>query len=176
MAITVSFSISQVVGAPQNIVITDSSTGSDVTATSRHILITNSAGQYITESGIATAVAYTTWALGTTTKTLSNILSTDTAFIVTLNYVDVNGATVATDTSATPVVCSLYGEQFYYGLTNTQSSNPSILQDNNYYANKMQLRVLLDSANQAANLGNDISSSQSCLDAAAALISDSNAF
>ena len=177
MAITVSFTVSQVVGSPENIVITDTSTGSDVLAVNRRIYVTNAAGAYLTEDNtISTSSAYIEWPLAAgNTKTLSDILSQDMALNVTLTYVNVSGGTVATDTSLEGF--TLYNETFYYGLTQaqaSQSSPPPIIQDTNYFSNKMQLRVLIDSGNQAITLGADIQTAQNCYNMATQMVNNEN--
>ena len=58
---------------------------------------------------------------------------------------------------------TLYGEQFLYQLTESQAGNPALLNDKDWYANKMKVRVLIDSANNAVQYGQDIAASQNCL-------------
>lgn len=175
MAISVSFTTSQVLGAPQNIVITDTSSGSDVTAANRRVIITNAAGQYITESGLSTTATYTTWPLLDGPLTL-DILSTDAALLITLNYVNVSGATVATGNSLNGF--TLYNETYYYSLTQAQAQQkqppPMIIQDSNYYYNKMILRENIDDGNQAISLGNDITTAQNAYDRATYMVLNEN--
>lgn len=166
MAITVAFSTNQVVGAPQNIVLVDQSTGTDVTAVSRRVYLVNAAGEYLTESGTSSTVAYTEWPLADGSTLTLDVLSMDMALNVTLSYVTVSGAVAngATDTK----LCgfTLYNESFYYTLTEAQASQntppPTIIQDNNYYMNKMILRTNIDSGNQAISLAEDIGNGQDC--------------
>jgi len=166
MAINVSFTVSQVVGSPQNIVLVDTSTGSDVSAVGRRVYVTNSAGQYLTENyTLSDSIAYTDFPLVSgSTITLQDILSMDMAVNVTLTYVDVSGNSVATDTSLEGF--TLYNESFYYSLTQAQASQntppPTIIQDNNYYSNKTIFRTLIDSGNNAITLGSDITTAQTC--------------
>lgn len=176
MPITVVFSASQVVGSSQNIVITDSSTGSDVTAVSRRVTITNSANAYITAGPVvSTAATYTAWPLAAGNTLTLNALSEDSAYNITLAYLDVSGNVVATDTILSGF--TLFNETFYYSLTQaqaSQSSPPPIIQDTNYFSNKMQLRVLIDSGNQALELGADIVSAQNCYNMATAIVGKQN--
>lgn len=174
MPLTASFSTSQVIGQPQNIVLTDTSTGSDVTAVNRRVYVTNAAGAYLTENGgLSTTSAYTEFPLSDgATITLQGILSNDMAVNVTLTYVNVSGGSVATDTSLEGF--TLYNETFYYSLTQAQASQsepPPIIQDTNYYTNKGILRTLIDSGNQSIVLGSDIFSAQSCYNMATAMVS-----
>jgi hypothetical protein len=71
---------------------------------------------------------------------------------------------------------TLYGEQFLYQLTQAQAGNPALLLDNNWYGNKMKVRVLIDSANNAVSFGSDQAGSQSCLDAESYIIQNQSLF
>lgn len=172
MAITVSFTASQVVGSPENIVITDASTGTDVSAVNRRIYVTNAAGTYLVPSGTTTDYELFPLADGAT-KTLSDILSQDTAANITLSYVDVSGNVVATGTILQGF--TLYNETFYYSLTQAQAQQnqppPNIIQDSNYYGNKMILRVEIDSGNLALEYGSDITTAQGAYDRASYMVS-----
>lgn len=180
MAISVNFSTRQVAGAPSEIVITDSSTGSDVSAVSRRVYLVNSAGEYITESGTTTAVAYTEWPLADGATLTLDVLSMDMALNVTLSYVTVDGAVANGATLTSLNGFTLYNESFYYALTQSQASQstppPTILQDTNYYQNKMMLRVNIDSGNQAITLGDDITSAQNCYDLATYQVQNQSIF
>lgn len=180
MAITVSFTVNQVVGSPENIVLVDTSTGSDVLAVSRRIYITNSAGAYLTEGPtVSTTSAYTEWPIADgATITLENILSQDSALNVTLTYVNVSGGSVASDTSLEGF--TMYNETFYYSLTQAQATQnqppPMIIQDSNYYMNKIILRENIDDGNQAILYGDDITTAQSAYDRATYQVLNQNLF
>lgn len=180
MPITVSFTVNQTVGAPQAINIVDTSTGSDVTAVSRRVYITNQAGSYLTEGPtISTSIAYTEWPLADGNNlTIDDILATDMAVNVTLSYVDINGVAVATDTSLEGF--TMYNETFYYSLTQMQATQnqppPMIIQDVNYYYNKMVLRENIDDGNQAILYGNDITTAQNAYDRATYQVLNQNLF
>ena len=101
MAITVSFSTTQTIGEPQNIIITDSSVGTDVTTVTRRVYLVDNLGNYITESGSYTSVAYTEWPLADGNTLTLDVLTQDMALNVTLSYVTsggavANGATLTT--------------------------------------------------------------------------------
>ncbi len=168
MAITVSFTTNQVAGEPSEIVINDNSTGSDVSASTRRVTIVNSQGEYVTEDGVTAAVAYTTWPIADGNTLTLDLLTSDGAFNITLTYVTSGGATVATDTLLQGF--TLYNETFYYSLTQAQASQnqppPMIIQDTNYYSNKMILRTEIDSGDNAIVYGDDITTAQSCYDRA----------
>ncbi len=174
MAISVSFTTSQVLGAPNNIVITDTSSGSDVTAVNRWVYITNAAGEYITESGATTTVSYTEFPLASGSVLTLDILSQDSALNIVLTYVNGSGGAVASGNGLAGF--TLYNETFYYSLTQAQSSDPSILMDTNYYSNKEKLRVNIDSGNQAIELGSDIQSAQECYDLATYMVNNQSLY
>lgn len=173
MAITVSFTTSQVVGAPSQIVLVDTSTGSDVTAVGRRVYLVDAQGRYWTSSGSSTTSAYTNFPLASGSSITITALDEDMALNVTLSYVNSGGSVVATGT--TLVGFTLYNETFYYSLTQAQAQQnmppPVILQDSNYYTNKMILRVNIDSGNQAISLGSDITSAQNCYSMATYMVS-----
>lgn len=164
MAITTSFTTSQTIGNSAGVNIIDTSSGSDVTAVSRRTYMRNSLGEYVTESGTTDTVAYTEWPLADGNSISLAVLDSATALDITLMYVNVSGVSV----SQTTVLCGfpLYAEEFYYSLTQAQAQQntppPTILQDNQYYTQKMMLRVNIDSGNQAIAYGGDIVSAQNC--------------
>jgi hypothetical protein len=174
--ITVAFSTNQVVGAPQNIVLVDSSSGTDVTAVNRRVYLVNAAGEYITESGTTTTVAYTEWPLVDGATLTLDVLSVDAALNITLSYVTAGGAVANGATLTSLNGFTLFNESFLYTLTQAQSSDPSILQDTNYYANKSKLRENIDSGNQAITLADDIQSAQQCYDLATYLVTNQAEF
>jgi hypothetical protein len=55
---------------------------------------------------------------------------------------------------------------FLYQLTESQSSNPNITQDTNYYNNKMALFTEVQSALNAINVGADLAGAQGCINRA----------
>ena len=77
MAIVANFSAAQTPGVPGTILLTDTSTGTDVAVTQRRVYIQTAAGDYLVEE--ATTTEYTPWPdfPSTTTLTLTDILSKD---------------------------------------------------------------------------------------------------
>jgi len=164
MSISTSFTTSQTIGAPSEINIVDTSTGSDGTATGRRIYLQNSLGQYVTESGVTDSVAYTSWPIADGNSISLDVLENATALSITVMYTNVSGVSVSQATE----LCgfTLYAESFYYSLSQAQAQQntppPTILQDSNYYMQKMMLRVNIDSGNNAITYGDDIVSAQNC--------------
>lgn len=178
MPITASFSTSQSVGSPSEIILTDSSSGSDITATTRRIYIVNAAGEYITESGTTTAVAYTEFPLADGSEITLDVLDEDMALYVTLTYNNVSGGVVATVTNLRGF--TLYNETFYYALTQAQAMQnqppPMIMQDSTYYTSKGILRTEIDAGNNAIAYGSDIVSAQACYDRATYMVTNQNTY
>lgn len=180
MAITASFNTSQVIGSPQNIVVTDTSVGTDVTATERRIYVVNAANQYLTENNtISSTPAYTLFPIADGASiTLEDIISQDSALYITLTYNNVSGGVVATVTNLEGF--TLYNESFYYTLTQDQAQQnqppPMIMQDSNYYMNKGILRTEIDAGNNAIEYGADITSAQACYDRASYMVANENLY
>jgi len=173
MPLTPNFSTSQQAGLPSDVIVTDTSTGSDVAIVSRRVYLINYAGEYLVES-TNTTTDYTVWPLAQTSISI-DCLTEDTALQVIVNWVDISGVTLYTKTSLAGF--TLFNETFYYSLTQGQAaiSNPSyILQDNTYFQNKSKLRCLIDSGNQAIALGYDITSAQECYDLATYMVNNQN--
>lgn len=173
MALTVNFSCSQQVGAPQDIDFDDTSTGTDVAVVSRRIYIRNSAGEFLVEEG--TTTEYETWSgfPGTTTITLT-VLSADvagTATTITVQWLNVSNV-VLYDKTAT-FGFTLDGETFDYGLTQNLAQNSALSTDNNYLPNKSKFRTYLDSGNQAISLNSDIYAAQICYNKATEMMGNS---
>lgn len=166
-----SFSVAQNSNSINILTLTDTSTGSDSSISSRAIYITTGNGTVIVPAG--TTTNFIVWALANASINL-NILSQDYALQIVVNYLDVNGNVLYT--AGNVYLFTAYTEQFIYSLTQEQAANPSIVQDTNFYSNKMLLRVLVDSATNSVAIASDMASAQSCLDQAAYMISQKNLF
>lgn len=153
-------SVSQNYGLPSKIVVTDNSTGSDPAIVSRRVYLTTGYNTYLVPSG--TTTDYVSWPLVNTSITI-DALDKDYALNVVVQFLDSGGGVLYTVN--TIVGLTLYNEQELYDLTQDQSST-DIIQDANYYANKMAMRVEIDSGNQAISLAGDIQGAQGCYDRA----------
>lgn len=169
-----SFSATQVLGLPSKIYLQDTSTGSDVAVTGRKVYITNAAGEYLVAGAVpSVASAYTTWDIGSLTTNI-DVLTTDMALFVRVDWVNVSGTVLYTNTT-------LYGfyqytQTFLLTLTKNQVVNPQILNDANYWEDKSKLHTLLKDAENAVSVGGDIYSAQNSLDLATYLMSKSQFF
>lgn len=161
MPIVPAFTISQSSIAPSNVTATDTSTGSDVSITSRRIFFQTTLGTYLVETG--TSTQYESWAYADSSDTW-NILTTDQALSITVQWLDVSNNILYT---LTQVFClAAYNKQFFYYLGQQQALTPGIIQDSNYFSNMATYWMLITGAIQAIEIGADVASSQNCLNAA----------
>lgn len=166
MALNVNFSCSQTTGAVSKINFVDSSTGSDGAVTQRRIYIQTPNGKFLAENG--TATKYEEWINfpGTTTITL-DVLKKDQACTITVQWLDIFNNVLYDKTLKYGF--PLYNESFDYGLTQLLAGNPLLINDNNFYQNKSDLRVNIDSGNQALELAGDTFAAQQAYDRATEL-------
>jgi hypothetical protein len=159
MALTVSISISQNAGIPSQFIISDTSTGSDPGITERRVYLYNSANGTLVNDG--TATPYTLWPIADATITM-DVLDRDMALTVIVQWV--TGSTV-TYTYTNYYSFTAYTRTFLYNLSNTQSSNPAIINSTNYFGNKAIVWVCVSDSDNAVQYG-DIQSAQLALDLA----------
>ena len=169
MALIPNFSAAQSSGTPNIITLTDISSGSDGSIVARRVYLLQADGTYLVPSG--TSTQYVTWALINSTIAL-NVLTQDTALTITVNWVDINGATV--QQKIISYGFDAYGQTFFYGLSDGQVpiTNPSVTLSTNYYQNKMQFYCYLVSAAQAITYASDIVKAQTNYDADAFMITN----
>jgi hypothetical protein len=167
---TASFSVSQSIGSPSVITLTDTSTGSDGTLTSRHIYLQKADGTYLVPAG--TTTDYIVWDYANPSISI-DVLDKDYCLQITVKWM-AGAAIVYTATNLT--LFTLYLWQFYYQLTQNQTSTPNIVNDTDYYDNKMKLRCSIDEAVNAVTYGADIVSAQSALNRGKYLVDNQNLF
>lgn len=157
MALSPAISISSVNNGgttdPTAIIVLDSSTGSDGAIASRSISLYTAAN--------ALLVPAIPWAYPTPNPITINPLTTDVALNVVVVWLNNVGAVLYTASAI--AAFTGYGENFYYQLTQTESSSPGILQDVNYQQYRTTLRNYLDAAVQAISIGQSIGNSQSMI-------------
>lgn len=139
---------------PAQLVLTDTSTGSDGAVTDRQILLYNSAGNLV--------VPTIDWPIANASITIAPLVA-DIALNIQVNWNNSGGTPLYTKSQL--FAATQYAEQFYYSLTQQQAAttNLNILNDYPYFENKSKLRTLIDSAVQAISVGADIFSSQFCI-------------
>lgn len=138
---------------PTAIQFLDTSTGSDGAIVSRQILIYNTTQQLL--------VPAITWAYPIPNPFTVNPLQQDGAFNIVVNWLNSAGTAIYTTSIINDFVGFL--QQFWYQLTQYETSNPNIIQDTNYYYSKLKLICEILSANNAITTGNDVFGSQSCI-------------
>jgi len=165
MAIVANFSASQTPGVPGTILLTDTSTGTDVAVTQRRVYIQTAAGDYLVEEGVTTE--YSPWIdfPATTELTLTDILDKDYGVRVVVQWLDVSDTVLYDKTLYYGFTC--YNEDFDYQLTQTVAGNPLLISDNNFWGNKSTLRGYIDSGNNAITRNSDTAAAQQCYDLAA---------
>lgn len=164
MSFSPSFTITPT-SVPSTFIVTDTSVGSDVLITDRVIVL------YNVDNSVYGTFDFPLSAGG---SIAINAITNDVALNVKVNWNNSGGAALY----STSIIYAFtqYGEQFYYQLTQTQTSSPNIVNDLNYYGNKLKLRVEIDSATQAINVGKDVYSAQGCILRYNYLITNQNFF
>jgi hypothetical protein len=166
------FEASQLAGDLSTMRITDTSAGSDVLITSRQVYIRTATGAYLVPTGNASD-QYITWSYGSSTTDI-DVLTQDYAPSITILWLNAGGDTLYTKEIAFSFTG--YSEDFYYELTQGQAGDPDSLRDTPYWQNKMKLRVLIDSANQAISWASDTSAAQNCLNLAQYMIDNESLY
>lgn len=166
MALTPSFTIAAG-PVPSELVLTDTSTGSDGSVTDRQILLYNAAG--------ALVVPAIDWPIAQASITIAP-LQADAALNVQVNWNNNSGVPLYTKSQLFAAV--QFGEQLFYSLTQQQAAttNLNILTDYLYFQNKSKLRTLIDSAVQAITVGLDIFSAQFCISVYQQMINNPNLY
>lgn len=163
MPLTPNFSISQDVSSPENITVTDSSTGSDVTIVERRVFLLKADGDYLVPAD--TETDYIVWSnSGSSTLEIEDVMDKDYAISCTVQWLNSDDTVVYTKTIT--FCFTVYSETGYSELISDQSSFPRILNDSDYVTNLSKLRLFIDSAEQAIEYGEDIYKSQRALDGA----------
>jgi len=173
MAHTADFTVTQGTD-PNSFTLTDTSTDPDPNLTGRKIYLQKVDGTYLVPEG--TTTDYIDWPLSDgATKVLTDILTRDYSLSMLVEW-----------ESSSPEVGGSYSklllhtftallEQFNYLMTQMQSANPLLVADNNYFVNKIKLRVWIDDATNADTY-NDQFLAQLCLDRAYDLQQNANIF
>ncbi len=171
MAISPSFTVSQSVLSPSYVTLVDTSTGSDVSISYRRVFFQTAQGTYLVPTG--TTTDYVLWPYADASLS-TDILNADYGLNILVQWMSAANAVLY---SSQNVYCfTVYSESFYYSLTQQQAQANSNLADTNYFNNKQQLRIYIDSANNAVLYGSDIIAAQNSLNSAAYMIDNQNYF
>ena len=167
MAFVPSATAQSISGTPSDVLFSDNSTGSDVLITSRRITITDADGNFIVELG--TTTDYELWPLPLIdTIQLSLFPTKDYAVKIYFEWLNVSNVAIY-DYTIEATSFTQYNESFDYGLSKRVASNPLLMNDNNFWLHKQQLRTYIDSGNQAILRYSDLYVSQQLYDAATEL-------
>lgn len=160
MPLTADFSVSQPLGEPSIVTVTDTSTGSDGTITARRVYIKDAFGNFIVPEGVSTE--YNAWSIGDTSVDI-DCLTKDIAALITVEWL--NGTTVVYSKIEKYGLVA-YNEDFDYSLTQMLAANPMRTNDSKFLEYKFNLRAEIDSGNQALERYGDMFSAQQCYDRA----------
>lgn len=156
-----SFTAIQVLGEPSQIEFTDTSTGSSSLITARRIYVQLADSTYLVEKGNTNN--YTYWDINEPDIILT-LLSKDIAAKVTVQWLN-SSSTVLWDSVSLQGFTG-FNEEFDYQLTQLLTANPLLINDNDFFPSKSNLRTSIDSGNQAIDLAQDLYAAQQCYDRA----------
>ncbi len=163
MPLTVALSIAQNNGLPNTIVVTDSSTGSDPTITTRRLYLYIADNSTLVPDG--TTTPYIEWPIAEGPLTL-NVLERDYAVMIVGQWL---AGAVVTYTYTNYYQFNANTLTFLFGLSTSQSAqmfNPNLLTSTNFFLNKAKVWAFTKDAANAINFGNDLTKAQLALDMA----------
>lgn len=173
MALTPNFSTSESLSSNSLVTFTDTSTGVDLTITTRRIYVRLANGNWLTTGGVqSTTSAYMTWSYADASTTIDLLTSSTTANVTVEWYA---GATL---TYTKTILCEwdLYDYVFLFGLLSAQTSFPAINANQGYWPNSFAMITNLFQSEQAVELMDDLYSSQASLDRNQYFINNENLF
>lgn len=158
MPLTVSFTISESIAYPGRLTFTDTSTGSDGAITNRIIYIQLPDGTYLVPEG--TTTDYIVWDYADASITF-DVLERSQAANVTVKWLA--GSTISY-TDVVPYCFPFYDYVFAFNKIRPLTSMPNLIDNKNYYETSIKFITNLWNAEIAAEIGEDITASQNCLD------------
>ena len=163
------FTAGQNPNSPSIIVLTDTSSGSDVLVVSRKVYLTDSSGNPVVPAG--TTTTYIVWPIADSSISI-NCLTSDMALSIRVDWLSVSDTALYT---LTQQFCfPAFNQQFAYSLC--QGLVPPITLNTNYSANLAALWTSIKGAISAIVENNDIISSQNCLNQGTYLRNNKNFF
>lgn len=158
MPLTPSFSATQSLAEPSQITLTDTSTGSDGTITTRRVYIQLANGTYLVEDGTTTDCEV--WSYGDAAITLDLLPRSESPKII----VQWLAGTTIIYTATVNYVFDWADKLFLYQLTQTQTGRPKLIDNANYYLSKIKMIVNIDDAENCVTDADDIYGAQGSLD------------
>lgn len=171
MPLVPNFTIGNILGLPAVVLLTDTSTGSDVLVTSRNVFLITNNQAYLVPAG--TSTNYIVWAIANATTQI-NALDKDYALQVTVNWVNSIGATLYTKTILVNI--NNYSSAFEYSLVFDEANGLASLNSHKWLSSRMKLRLAIDDSGNAILKGNNITIAQSADDRGTWLIKNKNTF
>lgn len=168
MAFVGLFTVTQPLGTPSDVTLTDTHTGADAAVIARRVYISTWDGTYLVED--STTGDYEAWALADTSITL-DVLDKDYGVRIVVQWMGVSGQILYDKVGYYGL--TEFNEEFDYGLTQNVASNALLMNDNNFWNNKTKLRTLIESGNNAITNVSDIYAAQQCYDMATKLRTNS---
>lgn len=172
MSFSENFTAQQSASVYSTMVVTDTSTGSNVLITKRRVYFIQANLDYLTTD--ATTHDYFDWAYADASITILNLLDKDYALNVKVEWLDVSNTVLYSKTILNGYPA--YEEAFLYSLTMAQTSNPQLINNQNYWLSKITLRTQVDDAAQAITQGNDIYSAQASYNRGMYLVNNPQVF
>ncbi len=168
MAFVQNFEATQTLGEPSEIVLTDTSTGTDGNIVSRRVALQTADGDYLVPSG-NDSDTYIVWLLADTSITL-DVLSKDYGLYVIVQWLDASSAVLYEKIQLSGFTS--YNEDGLYLFSQMEAANPLNTSDSNFLNNQFLARNYVDSGNQAIERYSDIKTAQICYDKATSIISN----
>lgn len=171
MAFSQNFTVAQTSANPAYIIVTDTSTGTDGLIVGRRITIKDSNGDYIVPAG--TTTNYIPWPLLDDPISL-NVLTQDMAVNIMVEWLyagDIPQYELNNNYCLTE-----FNKQFLYYLIQLQSLTFNVIQDNNYWGNVGTFWTNIIGAINSVAIGDDIFSSQVCLNRATFMAQNQSTF
>lgn len=154
MSLVQSFTAGNVLGQPQRIVLTDTSSGSDTNVVLRRVYLLQYDGTYLQQT---VGQDYIDWNYSDSTLIL-DILTADTALSILVQWLSVTNVVLYSYTVLT--VFNMNASILDDFLISGQQARPNLINDTNYYLNRIQLRVAINDAINAITQMSDITNSQ----------------
>lgn len=161
MPLTTSFSVGQPAATPNIIVVTDTSTGSDIAVTKRRVYVQDATGNFLVPTG--TTTDYIEWSYSAVSISL-DVLTTDQAVNILVQWLDVSNNILYTENNN--YAFTQYNRQFFVYLVQSQGLTPGVVQDANYFSNSAILWTMIQAAINAVEYGNNIAAAQNALNIA----------
>ncbi len=165
------FSISQTLGSPSIIDLTDTSVGSDAAIVERRVYLTKSSGSTLVPTG--TTTTYIVWDYDDASIAI-DALDKDYGISVRVDWINISGTVLYTATVLTTF--TMYNAEFEYSLISQEANGDASITNTNWLSGRMKLRLALDDAANAISAASSITNSQAANDRGTYLRENLNLF